>query len=302
MSVIILDGKTLANEILETQHLVLDSTLRRPKVVVISIGDDIASEIYLRNKRKSCEKCDIIFEHISYKEDTSVETIYNCIKSLNNMNTVDGIMIQQPVPDKFKGLEQYIVDYKDVDGFTTYNLGGTLNNENHILACTPSGILQLLHYYNIELSGKHVVILGRSNIVGKPLIGMLLNENATVTSCNSYTKNLQGITLDADILISAMGQPKYINSHYITTRCTCIIDVGINRDENNKVCGDVNYKDITDMWSSWEKAGDKVERYITPVPGGVGPMTVASFVKNINLAYSRNVINYRGEDFRDENS
>lgn len=293
MSVIILDGKTLANEILETQHLVLDSTLRRPKVVVISIGDDVASAIYLRNKRKACEKCDIIFEHISYNEDTSVETIYNYIKSLNNMKTVDGIMIQQPVPYKFKGLEQYIVDYKDVDGFTTYNLGGTLNNENHISACTPSGILQLFHYYDIDLTGKHVVILGRSNIVGKPLIGMLLKENATVTSCNSYTKNLQGITLDADIIISAMGQPKYINSHYITTRCTCIIDVGINRDENNKVCGDVNYKDITDMWSSWEKAGDKVERYITPVPGGVGPMTVASFVKNINLAYSRNIIGYR---------
>ena len=302
MSIIKLDGKALANEILETQHLVLDENLRRPKVVVITIGNDDASVIYLRNKKRVCEKCDIRFEHISFTEDTDYGFLKNYIETMNDTNTIDGIMIQQPVPERFRGLEQYIKNSKDVDGFTTYNLGGTLNNEKHISACTPSGILQLLHYYNIELSGKHVVILGRSNIVGKPLIGMLLNENATVTSCNSYTKNLQGITLNADILISAMGQPKYINSHYITTRCTCIIDVGINRDENNKVCGDVNYKDITDMWSSWEKTGDKVERYITPVPGGVGPMTVASFVNNINLTYSRNVINYRGEDFRDENS
>ena len=302
MSIIKLDGKALANEILETQHLVLDENLRRPKVVVITIGNDDASVIYLRNKKRACEKCDIRFEHISFTEDTDYGFLKNYIETMNDTNTIDGIMIQQPVPERFEGLEQYIKNSKDVDGFTTYNLGGTLNNEKHISACTPSGILQLLHYYNIELSGKHVVILGRSNIVGKPLIGMLLNENATVTSCNSYTKNLQGITLNADILISAMGQPKYINSHYITTRCTCIIDVGINRDENNKVCGDVNYKDIIDMWSSWEKTGDKVERYITPVPGGVGPMTVASFVKNINLAYSRNVINYKGEDFRDENS
>lgn len=295
MSIIKLDGKMLSNEILDTQHLVLDSCLRRPKVVVISIGDDEASKIYLRNKQRACEKCDIIFEYVSFNASTDVEIICNYIKSLNKMNKVDGIMIQQPVPDKFKGLEQQISNFKDVDGFTTYNLGGTLNNVEHILACTPSGILQMLHHYNIELKGKHIVILGRSNIVGKPLIGMLLNENATVTSCNSYTKNIQSITLNADILISAIGQPKLIDSNYITTKCTCIIDVGINRDENNKVCGDVNYDNIIKMWSDWEKSGDKVERYITPVPGGVGPMTVASFVKNINLAYSRNIIGYGKE-------
>lgn len=292
---IVLNGKSLADSLLETQCIHLNDKLRRPKLVVITVGDDDASKVYLRNKRIACEKCDIKFEHKSFEPTTKIETVIEYIKQLNKDNTVDGIIVQQPVPQLFKGIEQYVDVNKDVDGFTTYNLGGTLNNKAKLYACTPQGIMDLLHYYNIDLQGKHVVVIGRSEIVGKPLIGLLLQQNATVTSCNSYTHNLQGITLTANVIISAMGQPKLINSTYITPKCTCIIDVGMNRDGDNKLCGDVDYESIIHLWRCWEDMDPKTERYITPVPGGVGPMTVVSLIKNINMAYCKNIINYRGE-------
>ena len=166
------------------------------------------------------------------------------------------------------------------------NMIGTIHRRR-LLACTAKGIIRLLQNYDIELQGKHVVILGRSLIVGKPLIGLLLQENCTVTSCNSYTENLKDITQTADIIISAIGQPKLINSDYLSSKCYCIIDVGTNRDEEGKMCGDCDFNDILDYWSSLNTASliRPKTRYITPVPGGVGPMTVAMLVENVYYAY-----------------
>ena len=225
----ILDGKKLSEQLLEkvSIELLQKEKSRQPKLVVISIDCDDASKIYIRNKERACNKCNIIFEHTVFDKDFNGENVIEYIKILNTDENVDGIIVQQPVPSKFKGVEQLIIKEKDIDGFTTYNLGGTLNQVEHIPACTPSGIITLIDHYNINLEGKHVVILGRSNIVGKPLIGMLLDKNATVTSCNSYTQNLKDIIKTADILISAIGKAKYIDSSFISDKCQCIIDVGI---------------------------------------------------------------------------
>jgi methylenetetrahydrofolate dehydrogenase (NADP+)/methenyltetrahydrofolate cyclohydrolase len=282
----ILNGKKLAESLYEMQDLCLadDVELRKPKLVVITIGDDDASKVYVRNKKKACEKCNIIFEQKHFSEDEDINIVLDYMKHLNIDRSVDGIMVQLPVPYRFKGIEQAIMPDKDVDGFSTYNLGGTLNNVKHIPACTPNGIMELLHYNDIDLEGKNVVIIGRSNIVGKPLIGMLLERNATVTICHSKTENIKNITANADILIVAIGKPKFINSYYITSKCMCIIDVGMNRDENGELCGDVDFEDIVNYWKMFST--DNIERYITPVPGGVGPMTVYSLVKNVNMIYS----------------
>ncbi len=286
----IINGKELADKLLENQKLYLDkhNDMRRPYLVVITIGKDDASNVYVRNKQRACERCDIIFENVVFDENCDIQDVKDKIQKLNDDSSIDGIIVQQPVPDIFRGIEQLVTPNKDVDGFTTYNLGGTLNNIKHISACTPNGIMELLHYNDITLEGKHVVVIGRSNIVGKPLIGMLLSKNATVTSCNSHTENLELITGTADIIITAIGKPKYIHRDFLTSKCKCIIDVGMNRDSNGKLCGDVDYSNIIDYWN---KINDDEPRYITPVPGGVGPMTVYSLIKNTNIAYCENVLN-----------
>ena len=173
-----------------------------------------------------------------------------------------------------------------MDGFTTYNLGNTLCNtegDKSLYACTSYGITKFFDAYNIDITGKTVCIIGRSNIVGKPLIGLLLNKNATVISCNSYTENLKELTKNSDIIISAIGKAKYINSDFINDRTYAIIDVGMNRNEEGKLCGDVDFEDIC---SKWKDLNDNSTRYITPVPGGVGPMTVASLIHNIRISFS----------------
>lgn len=288
MSIKIINGKELSEQLLETQKLNFASQfkLRQPHLVVITIGDNAASNIYVRNKKRACEKCGIEFEHIVFNASVERVVVENKILSLNKDNSIDGIIVQQPVPEHLSGVEQLIIAEKDVDGFTTYNLGGTLNNCKYIPACTPNGIMEMFHFNNIDLCGKHIVILGRSNIVGKPLIGMLLSKNATVTSCNSYTQDLELITGTADILITAIGKPKFIHRDYLTAKCMCIIDVGINHDSNGKLCGDVDFENICNYW---ESISDDKDRYITPVPGGVGPMTVYSLIKNVNIAYSNNI-------------
>lgn len=285
----IINGKELSEQLLDMQKVYINmDNVRRPRLVVITIGNDDASKVYLRNKERACIKCDIKFEHIKFDDNVSKSSVISKIQALNQDNSVDGIIVQQPVPINYKNIEQYIIPKKDVDGFTTFNLGGTLNNYEHIPACTPNGIMELLHFNSIDLCGKHVVIVGRSNIVGKPLIGMLLSKNATVTSCNSYTENLDIITGTADILITAIGKPKFIHRDYLTSKCMCVIDVGMNRDKNNKLCGDVDY---TNVISYWDSINDNMTRYITPVPGGVGPMTVYSLIKNTNIAYCNNITN-----------
>lgn len=290
-NVVKLSGKKLVEELYETQCVIYDSQLRRPCLCVITIGNDDASKVYVKNKKQACERCNIKFIHKVFLDTDDINVVKEYISTLNYDDTIDGILVQQPVPDKFKGVEQLIDDNKDVDGFSTYNIGGTLTNRPHISACTPSGIIDLFHYYNIDLCGKHVVIIGRSNIVGKPLIGMLLSKNATVTSCNSYTNNIKDITRTADIIISAMGKPKLLDADYLSSKCICVIDVGINRDENNKLCGDCDYDNIVACWNLLD---DNIERYITPVPGGVGPMTVYSLIKNVNIAYSNHIVDSKG--------
>lgn len=285
-NIVIMDGKKVSKEFLETQKHI-DNTLRPPCLCIITVGEDDASKVYIRNKVRACEKCNINVIHSKFDTSVSYSSLEFYIKELNSSPNVDGIIIQQPLPKHLKGIEQLVLSNKDVDGFTNYNLGYTLTNQNNGLqACTPQGILYLLKYYEIPLQGKHVVIIGRSNTVGKPLIGLLLQQNATVTSCNSYTDYLAEHTESADVLITAIGKPKYIDMAYLTDRCYCIIDVGMNRDENNKLCGDTNYNQITNIWKCWN---DDITRYITPVPGGIGPMTVAMLIHNVNLAYHRNI-------------
>ena len=285
----LIDGKKLSEEkLLECKSMIENINNRKPTLTVITVGDDMASKIYVRNKEKACEKCNINFRHEIFPSDVTKETVVNKIKELNNNNEIDGIIVQLPIPKQLDGIEQEIDIKKDVDGFNIYNIGNTLfNNKNQfkLEPCTPSGILYMFEKYNINLQGKHVVILGRSNIVGKPLIGMLLNKNATVTSCNSYTTNIKDITKTADIIISAIGKPKFVDSTFITDKTSVIIDVGINRDDNNKLCGDINFEDIISLWNNSEN-----EKFITPVPGGVGPMTVASLINNVVNCYKNNVI------------
>ena len=287
----LIDGKKLSEELLEKNRkeiLEFSQNRRMPTLVVITVGDNPASKIYINNKKKACEKCNINFKNEIFDNNVSKEVVVSKIRELNENDNVDGIFVQLPVPKNLDGIEQEISRKKDVDGFNLYNLAGTLfNNENELKLepCTPHGIMYMIQKYNINLKGKHVVVLGRSNIVGKPLIGMLLNRNATVTSCNSHTENLQEITKTADILISAVGRPQFVDSKYISDKTNVIIDVGINRNQDGKMCGDVNFNDILKKWEN-----SKAEKYITPVPGGVGPMTVASLISNVVMCYKNNIV------------
>ena len=281
----ILDGKALASKIRqnikeEVNKLTeLDLT---PTLAVIQIGDDKASSIYVKNKSKACEEVGINFLDYKFAKDTSYKTLSMLISDLNSSDEIDGILIQQPIPNHLKGIEQLISPTKDVDGFTYNNIGKYATNNSGFIPCTTLGILALLKEYNIEVEGKHIVIIGRSNIVGKPTLLNLLNNNATVTICHSKTKNLKDITLTADILIIAIGKSNFIDSNYIKDDIEAIIDVGINRDKNNKITGDCDLNSIINRWIfQEEEIGDNMTHYITPVPGGVGPLTIAFLLNNI---------------------
>lgn len=283
----IIDGKKLSEEILidcKNQIEKLGKNNRKPSLVVITIGEDQASKIYVKNKQKACEACGILFKNEVLEVDVSKQEVLKKIEELNQDNSIDGILLQLPIPKHLEGIEQNIDIKKDVDGINIYNLGSLLykNIIKQIKPCTPSSIMYMLEKYSINLEGKHVVIIGRSNIVGKPLIGMLLNKNATVTSCNSYTENLNEITKTANIIISAIGKGKIINREYISEKTDVIIDAGISRDKNGKICGDIDFQNIMEYWKNTQK-----EKYITPVPGGVGPVTVASLIKNVIECYKK---------------
>ena len=268
---VILDGKKLRDKILEELKLKVASLTVVPKLVVISVGDDPASQIYVNNKKKYAEKIGIAAEIIGYPEDVTQHVLLKKIDELNNDTTVTAILVQLPLPkhiDKLKILTA-IDPKKDVDGFTPYNSGLLFSGAKPFAyPATPRGILRLLDEYNIEIDGKHVVVVGRSNIVGKPLAQMMLNRNATVTVCHSHTKNLAEITKTADILVSAAGG-KIIEDNMLKSNCV-VIDVGIFRDDKGKLRGDVNFETVS-----------KIASHITPVPGGVGPMTIASLMLNI---------------------
>lgn len=267
---VILDGKALRDKLLAQLKLKVDSFETKPTLVVILVGDNPASKIYVNNKKKTAEKLGIISEVINYPENISEDVLLDKINDLNNDHNVTAILVQLPLPkhiDKFKVVDA-ISPKKDVDGFTPENFGKLFAGEEpYVYPCTPKGILLLLDEYQIDLDGKHVVIVGRSNIVGKPLSQMMLRRNATVTVCHSHTKNLSDITKTADILVSAVGE-KIIEENMLKSDCV-VVDVGIFKDENGKTRGDVDFEKVSPLTS-----------FISPVPGGVGPMTIASLMLN----------------------
>ena len=267
---VILDGKKLRDELLEGLKAKLASYTVMPKLVVILAGDNPASQIYVNNKKKTAEKLGIVSEIINYPASVTETELLEKIEELNNDPTVTAILVQLPLPahiDKTKIINA-ISPIKDVDGFTPENSGKLLAGETpYVYPCTPKGLLLLLDKYGIELDGKHVVIVGRSNIVGKPLAVMMLNRNATVTVCHSHTKNLSEITKAADILVSAVGE-KLIEDNMVKINGV-VVDVGIFKDETGKTRGDVDFANVS-----------KKTSFISPVPGGVGPMTIASLMLN----------------------
>lgn len=267
---IILDGKMLRDKIFESLKAKLDKMQQKPTLAVILVGENPASQIYVRNKKKTAEKLGINSLSIEYPSDISEEELLNKIKELNSDEKVTAILVQLPLPAHINKnrIIDAILPQKDVDGLTPYNLGKLFSGEEpYVYPCTPKGILLLLDEYNIKLEGKKIVVVGRSNLVGKPVAQMLLKRNATVTMCHSHTKNLSEITKTADIIVSAVGK-KVIGEKMLKSDCV-VIDVGIFRDENGKISGDVDFENVS-----------KTAAYISPVPGGVGPMTIASLMLN----------------------
>lgn len=273
MSVII-DGKELAKKIREDlakEVVEIKKNGINPKLAVIMVGDDKASKVYVKNKSKACQEVGIEYEEYLLKDNIEMEELLKIIDKLNNDKTVHGILLQSPIPKHLNIKEAFNrIDYKkDVDGFHPINVGKLTIGEDAFISCTPFGVIKMLEHYNIPTEGKNAVIIGRSNIVGKPLIQCLLNKNATVTICHSKTKNIEEITKKADILIAAMGVPKFVKENMVKEGAV-VIDVGINRNEEGKLVGDTDFDNIKDKAS-----------YITPVPGGVGPMTIAMLMNNV---------------------
>lgn len=266
----ILDGKKISDNIkeeLKRRIMVLES---KPKLVVVLVGENDASKVYVRNKIKACEKIGIDSEVILFDEKVSEEDLINKIHSLNIDTEVTGILVQLPLPKHIDEKKIIMaIDYKkDVDGFSPINIGRMALNMYSPISCTPKGIVRLLREYNIGVEGKKITVIGRSNIVGKPLSMLLVNMGATVSILNSKTPNIEEYTKNSDILIVAIGNPKFITSRHIDS-CEAIIDVGINRDVNGRLCGDVDFDAVKDK-----------AKFITPVPGGVGPMTIAMLMEN----------------------
>jgi methylenetetrahydrofolate dehydrogenase (NADP+)/methenyltetrahydrofolate cyclohydrolase len=268
--VTILDGKNLREKILKNLKEKVDKFETKPTLVVILVGENPASKIYVNNKKKTAEQLGINSLVINYPETVSEQEVLEKIKELNEDKQVTAILVQLPLPIHIskENVMNTISPTKDVDGFTPYNFGKLFSGEiPTVYPCTPKGILLLLEEYNIEIEGKHAVIVGRSNIVGRPLSQMLLNKNATVTVCHSHTKNLEQITKTADILISAVGK-NIIEGKMLKSGCV-VVDVGIFKDENGKTRGDADFESVSQIAS-----------YLSPVPGGVGPMTITSLMLN----------------------
>ena len=270
----IIDGKNLAKKIRQELKEECDELKKKnidPKLAVIMVGDDPASKVYVRNKSRACEDVGIDYEEFILKEETTQEELIKLIKKLNNDKTINGILLQSPIPKHLNINEAFkaITYMKDVDGFTPSSVGKLCIGEDTFISCTPYGVMKMFEEYNINLTGKDVVILGRSNIVGKPLIQCCLQKNATVTVCHSKTKNLAEHTKRADVVISAIGQSKFVKADMVKNGAV-IIDVGINRGEDGKLTGDVDFENV-----------EKKASYITPVPGGVGPMTIAMLMNNV---------------------
>ncbi len=239
-------------------------------LAVIIVGNDPASRTYVNNKKKACEATGIISEEYALPEDTTMEELLALIKELNAKKSINGILCQLPLPKHLdeKAVIENIDPIKDVDAFHAVNTGHIMIGDYSFLPCTPAGIMEMLKYYNIEIEGKECVVIGRSNIVGKPMAMLLLQKNGTVTVCHSRTKNLKEVTSRADILVAAVGIPYFVTADMVKDGAV-VIDVGMDRNKEGKLCGDVDFAEI-----------EKKASYITPVPGGVGPMTIATLMKN----------------------
>ena len=262
-------GQEIRNELAERINTLKNQDIT-PGLAVILVGNNSASKTYVSNKQKTCEALGMHSRLLSFESDLSEDELVEAIHSLNNDSKIHGILVQLPLPKQItesKVLAAISPD-KDVDGFHPINVGKMMLGQETFLPCTPYGVMKLLEYSGIEIAGKHAVVIGRSHIVGKPMGQLLLQKDATVTYAHSKTPNLKEITLQADILVVAVGRTKMITSDYVKEGAV-VIDVGMNRDENNRLCGDVDFESVKDKAS-----------YITPVPGGVGPMTITMLMAN----------------------
>jgi methylenetetrahydrofolate dehydrogenase (NADP+)/methenyltetrahydrofolate cyclohydrolase len=270
----IIDGKIVSEKIRQDIKKEIEKLGIQPGLAVVIVGEDPASKVYVANKIKGCQQVGIKSFSYALSESTSEEELLELIDSLNNNREVHGILVQLPLPnhlDQAKIWDRIEVK-KDVDGFSAYQMGKLALGQPELTACTPSGVMQLLKEYGIEISGKNAVIIGRSNIVGKPMFFMLMQENSTVTVCHSRTKNIKEICQNADILVAALGRANFVTADMVKQGAV-VIDVGINR-VDGKLCGDVDFQAVKDKCS-----------FITPVPGGVGPMTITMLLYNTLKAY-----------------
>lgn len=278
MPATLLSGRPVADTLLES--LKADIKKLNPKLVVVQVGDDPASASYINQKLKSCDTVGLRHEHKHLDASTTLDQLLQVIDELNNDTDTTGFIVQLPLPPALQSSVPEIIrainPQKDIDGFGAYNIGKMFLSKEfeHLPPATPSGVIEMLEYYKIPIEGKHVVVIGRSNIVGKPLAIMLLNRGATVTICHSKTKNLAEVTKQADILCSAVGSPRIVTKDMIKEGAV-VIDIGVSRVEG-KLCGDVDFDAVSDIASA-----------ITPVPGGVGPLTVASLIRNCVTAKKR---------------
>lgn len=270
MAAKIIDGKVISAAVKEQVRAEIERDKIKAGLAVVIVGDDPASRVYVNNKKKACELCGIQSFEYALPAETEQNQLLELIDTLNADKNVNGILVQLPLPDHFdeKAVIERISPLKDVDAFHESNVGKIMIGNYAFLPCTPAGCMELIHSTGVEVAGKECVVIGRSNIVGKPMAMLLLHENGTVTVCHSKTKNLTEVCRRADILVAAVGRPNFVTADMVKDGAV-VIDVGINRLENGKLCGDVKFDEVS------EKAA-----YITPVPGGVGPMTIAMLMKN----------------------
>lgn len=269
----IIDGKAVSKKVKEDVKAACEQLKAKgvtPGLAVIIVGDDSASQVYVHNKEVACETCGFYSAKYALPAETTQEELNALIDKLNKDDKINGILCQLPLPSHLDDKEviNRIDPLKDVDAFHPVNVGAIMIGDYNYLPCTPAGVMELIHSTGVDVSGKKAVVMGRSNIVGKPMAMLLLHENATVEITHSRTQNLADITKEADILVAAIGKAKFVKADMVKDGAV-VIDVGMNRDENGKLCGDVDFENVKDKCS-----------YITPVPGGVGPMTIAMLMKN----------------------
>ncbi len=269
----IIDGKAVSKKVKEDVKAECEQLKAKgvtPGLAVIIVGDDPASQVYVHNKEVACEACGFYSVKYALPAETTQEELNALIDKLNKDDKINGILCQLPLPSHLDDKEviNRIDPLKDVDAFHPVNVGAIVIGDYNYLPCTPAGVMELIHSTGVDVSGKKAVVMGRSNIVGKPMAMLLLHENATVEITHSRTQNLADITKEADILVAAIGKAKFVKADMVKDGAV-VIDVGMNRDENGKLCGDVDFEDVKDKCS-----------FITPVPGGVGPMTIAMLMKN----------------------